>query len=107
MKHVGYIELPQHIAPGGFDHAAVHGGLARMYVAHTANNALEVIDTEADIHLDSIPGLAGVAGALVSESTGWVFTSNRGENSVGMFQPGREIRPRESGGWVAAKWSGF
>jgi DNA-binding beta-propeller fold protein YncE len=68
----------------------VHPGLARLYVAHTANNSLDVIDTQTDAYLHSIPGLVGVAGALVSETTGWVFTSNRGENSVGMFLPGSE-----------------
>lgn len=90
LKHTGYIELPEHQSAGGFDHAAVHAGLARLYVAHTANSALDVLDTETDTYLHSIPGLTGVAGALVSETTGWVFTSNRGENSVGMFMPDSE-----------------
>jgi DNA-binding beta-propeller fold protein YncE len=90
MKHIGYIELPENKTAGGFDHAAVHPSLARLYVAHTANDELDVIDTETDTYLHSIPGLTGVAGALVSETTGWVFTSNRGENSVGMFLPEAE-----------------
>jgi DNA-binding beta-propeller fold protein YncE len=90
LKHTGYIELPKHQTSGGFDHAAVHPGLARLYVAHTANNALDVLDTGTDTYLHSISGLTGVAGALVSETTGWVFTSNRGENSIGMFMPESE-----------------
>jgi DNA-binding beta-propeller fold protein YncE len=90
LKHTGYIELPEHQTTGGFDHAAVHPGLKRLYVAHTANSALDVLDTDTDTYLHSIPGLTGVAGALVSETTGWVFTSNRGENSVGMFMPESE-----------------
>jgi len=90
LKHTGYIELPEHQSTGGFDHAAVHSDLGRLYVAHTANSALDVLDTETDTYLHSIPGLNGVAGALVSETSGWVFTSNRGENSVGMFMPESE-----------------
>ena len=90
LKRIGYIELPEHQNKGGFDHAAVHTGLGRLYVAHTANSALDVLDTETDTYLHSIPGLTGVAGALVSEKAGFVFTSNRGENSVGMFMPGSE-----------------
>jgi DNA-binding beta-propeller fold protein YncE len=90
LKHTGYIELPEHQAKGGFNHAAVHQGFGRLYVAHTANDSLDVIDTKTDTYLHSIPGLNGVAGALVSESTGWVFTSNRGENSIGMFMPESE-----------------
>jgi DNA-binding beta-propeller fold protein YncE len=90
LQQIGNIELPEHQTAGGFDHAAVHSGLGRLYVAHTANSSLDIIDTKTDTYLHSIPSLPGVAGALVSETTGWVFTSNRGENSVGMFMPGSE-----------------
>src|SRR5574341_389144 len=90
LEHVGYIELPRHAKPGGFDHAAVHSGIARLYVAHTANDALDVIDCGADRYAGSIPGLIGVAGALVSEERNLVFTSNRGENTVGIFSPHHE-----------------
>ena len=37
-----------------------------------------------------MPGLTAVAGALVSEARGLVFTSNRGENTVSVFAPGAE-----------------
>jgi DNA-binding beta-propeller fold protein YncE len=85
LKHLGYIELPDHIGQGGFDHAAVDRGRALLYVAHTANDAVDVIDTRAGKFVRSIPDLRGVAGALVDEPTGLIFTSNRGENSVGVF----------------------
>jgi DNA-binding beta-propeller fold protein YncE len=81
----GYVELPEHRAPGGFDHAAVHRDLRRLYVAHTANDAVDVIDLDAMRQIDSIGGLTGIAGALVAESLDLVFTSNRGEDSVGIF----------------------
>jgi DNA-binding beta-propeller fold protein YncE len=87
MEHAGHLDLPAHIKPGGFDHAAVHSGLGRLYVAHTANDALDVIDCRAGRCVGSIPGLAGVAGALVSEEQDLVFTSNRGENTIGVFSP--------------------
>jgi DNA-binding beta-propeller fold protein YncE len=87
LKHLGYIDLPDHLGQGGFDHAAVDRGRALLYVAHTANDAVDVIDTRAGRHLRSIPNLKGVAGALVHEPTGLVFTSNRGEDSVGVFSP--------------------
>ena len=91
LKHSGYIDLPQHEGDGGFDHAAVHSRLGLLYVAHTANNALDVIDCINDKYLRSIPGLIGVAGALVSEEHDLVFTSNRGENTVGFFAPENEM----------------
>ena len=90
LKQMGYIDLPGHLDAGGFDHAAVHPGLARLYVAHTANDSLDVIDTGEDAYLHSIPGLTGVAGVLVSEQSDLVFSSNRAENSIAMFMPGSE-----------------
>lgn len=85
LQHLGYIELPPHDGQGGFDHAAVHRTTSRLYVAHTVNAALDVIDCARDTYVRSIPGLAGVAGALVSDERDLVFTSNRGENTVGIF----------------------
>lgn len=90
LEHVGYVDLPPHARPGGFDHAAVHGPRGRLYVAHTANDALDVIDCTTKTYLRSIPDLAGVAGALVSEDHDLVFTSNRGENTVAILSPTRD-----------------
>ncbi len=85
----GHVDLPPHRGPGGFDHAAIHRSSGRVFVAHTANDALDVIDDRSGRFLDSIPGLAGVAGALVSDDDDLVFTSNRGEDTVGIFPPDR------------------
>ena len=82
----GYIDLPVHKQVGGFDHAAVHSRSSRLYAAHTSNDAIDVIDCATDRFLFSIPNLTGVAGALVSEEYGLVFTSNRGEDTIGMFK---------------------
>ena len=90
LKPLGNIELPENLKPGGFDHAAVHCGSGRLYVAHTANDALDIIDCADDRYLHSMPKLAGVAGALVSEEQDLVFTSNRAENTVGIFAADHE-----------------
>jgi DNA-binding beta-propeller fold protein YncE len=90
LQLLGYIELPGNLNPDGFDHAAVHCASGRLYVAHTANDALDIIDSVHDRYLHSIPNLTGVAGALVSEEQNLVFTSNRGENTVGIFAPDNE-----------------
>jgi hypothetical protein len=42
LKHRGYVELPAHAKPGGF-YAAIHRKSPRIYVAHTANDSLDVI----------------------------------------------------------------
>jgi YVTN family beta-propeller protein len=90
LKHVSHIDLPEHIKPSGFDHATVHTQRNRLYVAHTANDAVDVIDCREDRYLYSIPDLAGVAGALVAEADDLVFTSNREENAVGIIKPDTE-----------------
>jgi len=51
LRLLGHIELPQNLKPGGFDHAAVHCSSGRLYVAHTANDALDVIDCVEDRRL--------------------------------------------------------
>src|SRR5882762_3228907 len=85
LEQIAEVPLPAHDKPGGFDHAAVHGRRGRLYVAHTANNAVDVIDCAAHAYLGSISGLEGVAGALVCEDQDLVFTSNRAEDTVGIF----------------------
>ena len=44
-----YVDLPSH-QQGGFDHADIHLESGRVYVAHTANGTVEVIDGEAARH---------------------------------------------------------
>ena len=90
LRLLGHIELPPNRSKGGFDHADVHQGTDRLYVAHTSNDAVDVIDTARDRYIESISGLTAVAGALVSEARGLVFTSNRGEDTVSVFAPGSE-----------------
>jgi DNA-binding beta-propeller fold protein YncE len=82
----GHVELPANQGNGGFDHAAVHAASGHVYVAHTANDAVDVFDDGR--HLFSIPGLKAVAGVLVSDEAGLIFSSNRGEDTVGIFAPG-------------------
>jgi DNA-binding beta-propeller fold protein YncE len=86
LRNLGHIDLPPHTTTGGFDHAAVHRRSGQVYVAHTANDAVDVIDGPSGRFVRSIPGLRGVAGALVSDERDRVFTSNRGENTVGVFE---------------------
>jgi hypothetical protein len=95
LRLLGHIELPPNRGKGGFDHADVHLPSDRLYVAHTSNDAVDVIDMAVDRYIESIAGLTGVAGALVSEERNLVFTSNRGENTVSIFAPGAERDARK------------
>ncbi len=90
LRLLGHVELPEHRSGGGFDHADIHSPTNRIYVAHTANDSIDVIDCCQDRYIESIDGLPAVAGALVSEARGLVFTTNRGENTVSVLTPGHE-----------------
>ena len=85
LRHRGFVDLPAHAKPGGFDHAAVHEPTGRIYVAHTANDAVDIIDIEARKYLGSIWNLTGVAGTLVAPEPDLLLTSNRGENTVAII----------------------
>src|SRR5262245_37060205 len=85
LRLLGHIELPANRSSGGFDHADIYAPADRLYVAHTSNDTVDVIDIARDAYVEPIPGLTGVAGALVSEARSLVFTSNRGEDTVSVF----------------------
>jgi DNA-binding beta-propeller fold protein YncE len=95
LRPTGFIDLPAHRGKEGFDHAALHAASGHLYVAHTANDAVDVIDGRTDRYLRSISGLKGVAGVLVSEDRGLIFTSNRGEDTVSVFAEGQESEARK------------
>ena len=59
-------------------------------MAHTSNDSVDMIDCRLDKYLRSIPNLRGVAGVLVSDEKDMVFTSNRGENTIGVFNHGSD-----------------
>src|SRR5436309_13217727 len=90
LRLLGHIELPAHSRKGGFDHAAVHYEFSRLYVAHTSNDDVDVVDSASDRFLRSIHGLKGVAGVVVSDEKGLLFTANRGENTISILSVARE-----------------
>jgi len=62
LKRIGCVALPYH-SRGGFDHADVHHQTGRVFVAHTANGTVEVIDGEQLKHaatLDGCPEASGI-----------------------------------------------
>lgn len=85
LVEVARIALPPHPPDGGFDHAAVDSRAGRLYVAHTSNNAVDVVDLAARRYLSSIPTMSGVAGVWVAEADRRLFTSNRGEDTATVF----------------------
>src|SRR5262245_47919502 len=78
LKKVGFIPIPPGKQPG-FDHADVYRrGTARLYVAHTGADRIEVIDCVSNIYLHSLPQVPGVAGVLIDSEQDFLFSSDRG-----------------------------
>lgn len=87
LERTGFIELPAGKEPG-FDHAdtwLTETG-ARIYVAHTGADRVEVIDCERQAFLRSIDDLPGVAGVLISQEHDVLFTSDRACARVSVFR---------------------
>jgi len=105
LRAAGTIPLPG--GPGkGFDHAdtvtAPQGD--RIYVAHTAMDAIDVIDCRTNAYLRTIGDLPGVAGVLVDNGHDLLVTSDRAAARVSMFRASDErllarvgVGPRPNG----------
>jgi hypothetical protein len=59
----GYVDLPTH-ASGGFDHGDVDRATGYVFVAHTANGTVEVLDGVNLTHVATLPGCPEASGVL-------------------------------------------
>jgi DNA-binding beta-propeller fold protein YncE len=88
LTRTGHIEIP----PGreaGFDHADTYlGGAdgARLYVAHTGADRVDVIDCATGAWLRGLPDHPGVAGVLIDEVSDLLFTSDRSAARVSVYR---------------------
>jgi len=87
LQRTGFIPLPPGREPG-FDHADIwlDDNGARMYVAHTGADRVDVIDCGTRVFLRSLEDLPGVAGVLADQEHDLLFTSDRGCARVSAFR---------------------
>ncbi len=81
LKFRCYIGLPGHTS-GGFDHADVHLSSGKVFLAHTANGTIEIIDGLKNCHLATIRGCPEASGVLCAQRENHVFAASRGEGKV-------------------------
>src|SRR2546428_349261 len=60
LRLLGSIELPAHARDGGFDHAAVHHGSSRLYIAHTANDDYDEVMAAFYVNIADPPLIVGI-----------------------------------------------
>jgi DNA-binding beta-propeller fold protein YncE len=87
LRPAGFIALPGGERTG-FDHADTYVDRAgsRLYVAHTATNAVDIIDCTSNTYLRSLADLPGVAGVLIDTERDLLFTSERAAARVSVFR---------------------
>ena len=81
LRRVAGIRLPPH-SEGGYGHADVHLPTGKVYIAHTANGCVEVVDGGRMAHAVTIPGCPEASGVLCAQSEGVVFAASRGEGKA-------------------------
>jgi DNA-binding beta-propeller fold protein YncE len=75
------VPLPPHTS-GGFDHGDVHLSTGKVFIAHTANNTVEVIDGERLAHLATITGCEEASGVLSAQEEDLVIAAARGTGKI-------------------------
>jgi DNA-binding beta-propeller fold protein YncE len=83
LEPAGFVRLPGGERTG-FDHADAH--LGHIYVAHTATDAVDVIDCRTNTYVRSLSDLPGVAGVLIDTGQDLLFTSDRSAARVSIFR---------------------
>ena len=83
----GHVDLPAHAA-GGFDHGDVHLASGRVFIAHTANGTVDIVDGERLGYETSVGGCAEASGVLCAQDDGGlVFAAARGAGKVLVLDP--------------------
>ena len=83
----GEVNLPAHLGDGGFDHGDVHPPSGQVFIAHTANGTVEVIDGGGLQHVATIDDCAEASGVLSAPETGVVVAAARGAGHILMIDP--------------------
>jgi DNA-binding beta-propeller fold protein YncE len=77
----GYVELPPYAATD-FDHGDVYRPTGQVFIAHTAEGTVDVIDGEQMTYITSIRGCREGSGVLCAQQEGLVFAAARGAGLV-------------------------
>lgn len=91
LTAAGTITIPDSVGTS-FDHGAFEPATRRVFIAHTARNALEVVDADSSQHLVTLPGFPEAAGVVAAE--GRVLVTNRGSASLAWVDA-RSLETRE------------
>lgn len=81
LQNFSKINLPAH-ASGDFDHADIHLQSNKIFVAHTANGTIEVIDCSKNEHVCTIQNCVEASGVLCAQNKNLIFAASRGSGKI-------------------------
>lgn len=81
-----FIDIPPYSA-SKFDHADIHKSTGLIFVAHTANGSIEVIDSERCLHLSTIAGCPEASGVICAQEDNLIFAAARGAGKILVIDP--------------------
>ena len=81
-----YIDIPPY-SVSKFDHADVHKPTGLVFVAHTANGSIEVIDGKKSLHIATISGCPEASGVICTSEGDLIFAAARGAGKILVIDP--------------------
>jgi hypothetical protein len=90
LKTAGVIQIPG-AAGSAFDHGIFDTKSRRVFIAHTKQSTIEVIDPDAGRHVATVQGFPGAAGAVADD--GEILVTNRGSASIAWLD-GKTLKTR-------------
>jgi hypothetical protein len=90
LKTAGVIQIPG-AAGSAFDHGIFDTKSRRVFIAHTKQSTIEVIDPDAGRHVETVQGFPGAAGAVADD--GEILVTNRGSASIAWLD-GKTLKTR-------------
>jgi YVTN family beta-propeller protein len=85
LTSIGYVQLAKDAGPAPIlDQLSLDQRVGRLYVAHTSNSALDVVDLAAEKLVGSVSGLKGIRGVALTPNPEEVYTSDAGDGTVGV-----------------------
>jgi DNA-binding beta-propeller fold protein YncE len=84
LTSLANIQLPKDTTLPSFDLLTLDARVGRLYVAHSSNNAVDVVDLKNNRVLGTITGLFKVHAIALSSDPNIIFTSDPGNASVGV-----------------------
>ena len=85
LRAIGVIDMPG-AAASAFDHGIFDTKSRRVFIAHTARSAIEVIVSDSRRHVTMLPGFPGAAGAVADD--GEILVTNRASASIAWLDAG-------------------